>query len=228
MAEARKYGGCFGLGFQSFPQLEELYGRAAASQMSDLLNTRFFFRSPAAPVARLVQGELGEFVRMKCSEHTSFGSEQVRDGISFARQEERHPLVSFTDIQTLPDLSCYVTLPGDWPVVRMNLKYQPLPVIADEFLERPVSDSLDATIEDAIAHSEKEAKNLQGLFDDESSAENNTTTEGSHDIFHTIKNILDDDVMVAADKKWDDMAEIANTPEQQQQLERSIVSQKTL
>ncbi|WP_250377879.1 hypothetical protein, partial [Escherichia coli] len=28
------------------------------------------------------------------------------------------------DIQSLPDLTCYVTLPGPYPAVKLSLKYQ--------------------------------------------------------------------------------------------------------
>jgi hypothetical protein len=41
----------------------------------------------------------------------------VRDGVSTGKEKERETLVSYSDIQTLPDLSCYVTLPGPYPAV---------------------------------------------------------------------------------------------------------------
>ena len=43
IAEVRKFGGCFILGMQSLSQLQKVYGRASATEMFDLLNTRFFF-----------------------------------------------------------------------------------------------------------------------------------------------------------------------------------------
>ena len=79
--------------------------------MYDLLNTKYFFRSPSAAVAKFVEEDIGETVRKKFSEQTSFGADQVRDGISFGKDEERVSIVSYTDVQMLEDLECFVTLP---------------------------------------------------------------------------------------------------------------------
>ncbi|ABV16432.1 putative type IV conjugative transfer system coupling protein TraD (plasmid) [Escherichia coli O139:H28 str. E24377A] len=124
ISEARKFGGCFVLGFQSFAQLEEIYGPKAAAALFDLLNTKFFFRSPSAQIAKFVEEDVGETWRKKFSEQTSFGHEQVRDGISFGKEEERVSIVSYSDVQSLNDLQCFVTLPGSYPVVKLTMKYE--------------------------------------------------------------------------------------------------------
>lgn len=167
IAEARKFGGCFGLGVQSYPQLEEVYGPKAAEGLFDLLNTKFFFRSPSANVAKFVRDELGETVRKRYSEQTSFGIDQVRDGLSTGKDEETKSIVSYTDIQKLEDLSCYVTLPGDYPVLKLDLKYEERPAIAEELVERKVQDHLDPEIEHEIERREKESANVAWLFDPE-------------------------------------------------------------
>ncbi len=46
MAEGRKFGACFVLGIQNMPQLVNVYGREMAKSIFDLLNTRFYGRSP--------------------------------------------------------------------------------------------------------------------------------------------------------------------------------------
>ncbi|HGD8886694.1 TPA: conjugative transfer relaxase/helicase TraI domain-containing protein, partial [Escherichia coli] len=66
----------------------------------------------------------GETWRKKFSEQTSFGHEQVRDGISFGKEEERVSIVSYSDVQSLNDLQCFVTLPGSYPVVKLTMKYE--------------------------------------------------------------------------------------------------------
>lgn len=65
IAEARKYGGCFVLGFQSYAQLEETYGPKFAAAIYDLLNTKFFFRSPSAAIAKFVEEDIGQTVRKR-------------------------------------------------------------------------------------------------------------------------------------------------------------------
>jgi len=171
MAEARKFGGCFGLGFQSYPQLEEIYGPKAAEGMFDLLNTKFFFRSPSAAVAKFVEEELGETVKKAFSEQTSFGNDEVRDGVSFGKDERRVSVVSYTEVQKLPDLSCFVTLPGDYPVVRMSLPHVSRPAVAAEFIPREVRESLDEVIERELLRREREASSWAGLFTTETNAQ---------------------------------------------------------
>jgi type IV conjugative transfer system coupling protein TraD len=154
IAEARKYGGCFVLGFQSYAQLEETYGPKFAAAIYDLLNTKFFFRSPSAAIAKFVEEDIGQTVRRRFSEQTSFGTDEVRDGISYGKDEERVSIVSYSDVQGLEDLQCFVTLPGNYPVVRLRLKYQPLPKVAEGILERDVKTSLDPDIEQEISQQE--------------------------------------------------------------------------
>ncbi|MCS5452299.1 type IV conjugative transfer system coupling protein TraD [Enterobacter huaxiensis] len=165
IAEARKFGGCFLLGFQSYPQLEETYGPKAAEGMYDLLNTKFFFRSPSAKVAKFVEEDIGETRRKTFSEQTSFGHEQVRDGISFGKDEERINIVSYSDVQSLNDLECFVTLPGDYPVVRLNMKYQGMPKRAEPLLMRDLKTSLDNDIESELSTRDDEhRRQMDALF----------------------------------------------------------------
>lgn len=151
IAEARKFGGCFALGFQSYSQLEEIYGNKFAEAMYDLLNTKYFFRSPSAAVAKFVEEDIGETVRKKFSEQTSFGADQVRDGISFGKDEERVSIVSYTDVQMLEDLECFVTLPGNYPVVRMALEFVKKAKIAEALPERDIQSSLDPEVDELVA-----------------------------------------------------------------------------
>lgn len=170
IAEARKFGGCFLLGFQSYPQLEEIYGNKSAEAMFDLLNTKYFFRSPSALVSKFVAEDIGETVRKKFSEQTSFGNESVRDGISFGKEEERLNIVSYTDVQKLEDLECFVTLPGDYPVVKMALTYQKLPKVAEAILARDVESSLDPQIEEDLERRGAEESMMDTLFSADSPA----------------------------------------------------------
>lgn len=164
IAEARKFGGCFLLGFQSYPQLEEIYGNKYAEAMFDLLNTKYFFRSPSANVSKFVAEDIGETVRKKFSEQTSFGNESVRDGISFGKEEERLNIISYTDVQKLEDLECFVTLPGDYPVVKMALTYKKLPKVSEGLLERNIESNLDLQLEEELEKRSAEESMMDTLF----------------------------------------------------------------
>lgn len=123
IAEVRKFGGCFLLGMQSFSQLDKVYGRSGAAEIFDLMNTRFFFRSPSSDMARLVSSELGEEDLDESRENYSYGANSVRDGISLGTQRIARPIVSYPEILELPNLSCFVRLPGEYPVTKLDLNY---------------------------------------------------------------------------------------------------------
>ena len=165
LAEGRKFGGCFVLGFQNYAQMEEAYGKEFARAIYDLLNTKFFFRSPSAEVAKHVSMDLGETVRKRFSEQTSFGSAEVRDGISYGKEEERVLLQTYSNIQKLNDLECYVTLPGDYPITLLKLKFVKRPVVADSLVERDFVTSLDPEIELQLESIEAEERaSVKNLF----------------------------------------------------------------
>jgi type IV conjugative transfer system coupling protein TraD len=122
IAEARKFGGCFVLGMQSFSQLEAVYGLHTAKSIFDLLNTRFFFRSPSSDMAKLVSRELGEQEIEDAKENYSYGANTIRDGISLGRQTLTRPLLTYPEIMTMENLKCFLKLPGEYPVVPLELK----------------------------------------------------------------------------------------------------------
>ncbi|EFK2697748.1 type IV secretion system DNA-binding domain-containing protein, partial [Escherichia coli] len=56
LPEARKFGGCYVFGIQSYAQLEDIYGEKAAATLFDVMNTRAFFRSPSHKIAEFAAG----------------------------------------------------------------------------------------------------------------------------------------------------------------------------
>jgi len=165
LPEARKFGGCYVIGIQSYAQLEDIYGQKPAETLFDVLNTRAFFRSPSRNIAEFAAGEIGEKEFRKASEQYSYGVDPVRDGTSVGKDMERQTLVSYSDIQTLPDLSCYVTLPGPYPAVKMALKYQPRPKVAPEFIQRKIDGKAEERLNASLAAREDESRNIAMLFE---------------------------------------------------------------
>lgn len=168
-AEARKFGGCTVVGLQNFPQLEETYGTNTAKDIWDLLNTRFFYRAPSGSVAEWVQKEIGEKRHKKFKDQYSYGVDIIRDGVQFSKDETNEFLVSYSDVQSLNDLECYITLPGEWPVVRMKLAWKPYRKIAEGRIPRDVEDVFDPDIEATLAGetSDNQAVRIvERLFDD--------------------------------------------------------------
>ena len=164
LPEARKFGGCFVFGIQSYAQLEDIYGPKSAATLFDVMNTRVFFRSPSKEIAEFAAGEIGEKEILKASEQYSYGADPVRDGVSTGKEKERETLVSYSDIQTLPDLSCYVTLPGPYPAVKLALKYKPRPKIAEGFIQRRLDTRLDERLSAQLEAREAEGSLVRALF----------------------------------------------------------------
>lgn len=173
-AEGRKFGGCTVAGLQNFPQLEETYGTNSAKSIWDLLNTRVFYRAPSGSIADWVQKEIGEQRHKKFKDQYSYGIDIIRDGVQFSKDEVNEFLVSYSDVQSLNDLECYITLPGEWPVVRMKLPWKPYREIAEGRIPRDVEDVFDPDIEATLAGeaSDNKAGQIVGrLFGDATDAE---------------------------------------------------------
>lgn len=151
IAEVRKFGGCFLLGMQSFSQLTKVYGQAGAKEIFDLLNTRFFFRSPSADMARLVASELGEEEIEESRENYSYGANSIRDGISLGNQRVTRPIVSYPQILELKDLTCFLRLPGHYPITQLELELKTRTTNVPGFIERTLPKFLKLEVEEGNA-----------------------------------------------------------------------------
>ena len=158
LAEGRKFGACFVLGIQNIPQLVNIYGREMAKAIFDLLNTRAYGRSPSAEVAKMVEDELGHQRRREAREQNSFGLDQIRDGISISKDKVNEPVVDYDQIMTMPNLRFYVRLPGEYPVVKLALKYRRQKKYHPALLERDFRDRLSPELESLIKNNESAAR----------------------------------------------------------------------
>lgn len=111
LSEFRKYGGCIIAGMQSISQLLELYGRNAAYGMLDQFNTKFIFRTEDNSFASYVCKNFGEIEYEESNENFSYGAHEMRDGVSFSKQEKKKQLVTPADLAALADREAYVKLP---------------------------------------------------------------------------------------------------------------------
>lgn len=162
LAEARKFGGCFVLGMQNMAQLVHVYGRELAKSIFDLMNTRMYGRSPSAEMAKVVEEELGNQRKRKIREQNSYGLDQVRDGVSLGKDEVNNPIVDYEQVMRLPNLSFYIRLPGEYPVVRLKLKYREQKKHHPGLIERNIRDALSPELEKVI-HENERAASVAGL-----------------------------------------------------------------
>ena len=157
LAEGRKFGGCFVLGMQNMAQLVHVYGRELAKSIFDLMNTRMYGRSPSAEMAKVVEEELGNQRKRKIREQNSYGLDQVRDGVSLGKDEVNNPIVDYEQIMRLPNLNFYVRLPGEYPVIRLKLKYRAPKKRQAGLIERNIRDALSPELEKVIQENERAA-----------------------------------------------------------------------
>ena len=134
IAEARKYGGCFVLGMQSYAQLEKVYGRNAGREIFDLMNTSFFFRSPSPDMAELVSRALGSQEVEDMRENYSYGANTIRDGISIGSQRVIKQIVTASEIMDMGDMRCYLRLAGSYPISLLKLILNKRAQIAEGFI----------------------------------------------------------------------------------------------
>ena len=124
ISEVRKFGGCYVIGIQSYAQLEHSYGEKTASVIFDLLNTRFYYRSPSEKMARVSSADLGETEFIENREQYSFGAAQVRDGVSLGGSRNKQAAVTATEITQLNDLEFWLKNAGRIPICKYQMKYE--------------------------------------------------------------------------------------------------------
>ena len=123
LAEIRKYGGCFVIGLQNLPQLEELYGVNLTRSMAGLCGTKVVFRTSDAPTAKKLSEFFGEQEILEPAESISFGAHQMRDGVNLAEHRRFQATIPYTDLLNLNNLQAYLQLPGNYPLTKIDFDY---------------------------------------------------------------------------------------------------------
>mgnify|MGYP000373115122 CR=1 FL=1 len=138
LAEIRKYGGCFVLGFQDLSQLEGIYGVSATKTLSNLTGTKLLFRSLDTDVATRMARYLGEQEKQEAHESISFGAHQMRDGVSLSNQKHTKPVVTASQIMMLGDLEAYLKFPQNLPVAKVKFDYSNIASQTVGFVQKPI------------------------------------------------------------------------------------------
>ncbi|MFQ1018094.1 type IV conjugative transfer system coupling protein TraD [Gilliamella sp. BG7] len=187
LAEGRKFGSCFLIGLQNLAQLEDLYGVKGAASLLDLINTRYFFRSPSYDVAKRVSEQIGKTKYDVFSEQYAYGKSDVRDGVSFNKKEEEREIVSPYDIMQLPDLTCYVTYPAQVPVTVLKLKYKEYESKVKGFIPRIIEESILSEEKKSSKSSTTNDNGQEVSFSELQSTSNTTEKEHSQKLDERVK-----------------------------------------
>lgn len=155
MAEGRKYGACVVIGLQETAQLQSAYGREDARTLLAMCGTKAIFRITEAEGARWASDVLGEAEHEEARESARYdpGSDDGT-GIHLRAERQVKALVLPSEIASLPDLHCYVQLPGAWPVARTRLPDPSRierPAMTPAFMPRDDTDTAMAALRDKAA-----------------------------------------------------------------------------
>ena len=164
LAEVRKYGGCFVIGFQDIWQLEESYGRNITHSLSGLTGTKIIFRTSCATTAERMSKALGEHEVLEAYESISYGAHQMRDGVNLSGQRIEKTVVSGSDIMQLKNLHAYLKLPECSSIAEIQFPFLELPRISPACIEKVLPSvkktNLSTNIIEKIAKSVNEEKSI--------------------------------------------------------------------
>lgn len=136
LTNTRKYGLCCVIGIQDFSQLHEIYGMHQAKTIISGCQTKLLLRVTDGDAARLLAKLMGEAELDEKEETLSYGLSAERDGVSVYARRNLRDIVLTSQILTLPDMTGYITVPGDYPVARVSYRFEPNPPVAEGFIER--------------------------------------------------------------------------------------------
>lgn len=136
LTNGRKFGLCGVLGVQDFSQLYEIYGQHLARTIISGCQTKLLLRVTDGDAAKLLARLMGEAEIDEKEETLSYGLNSQRDGVSVFARRNLRDVVLTSQILKLPDMTGYITVPGDYPVGRVAYQYLPRKEIAADFIER--------------------------------------------------------------------------------------------
>lgn len=111
------------LGIQDIPQLRSIYGFDDAKTILNNINTHFIFRYQDSTTAREISEMLGVVEQEKHHETQSYGSSNIKDGVSFSKQTQSKSLVLPVEIANLRVGEAYVKYAGyDITQIKMSLQ----------------------------------------------------------------------------------------------------------
>lgn len=111
------------LGIQDIPQLRSIYGYDDTKTILNNINTHFIFRYQDSTTAREISEMLGVVEQEQHNETQSYGSSNIKDGVSFSKQLQSKSLVLPIEIANLKVGEAYVKYGGyDITNIKMSLQ----------------------------------------------------------------------------------------------------------
>lgn len=129
----RKFGAGWALGFQNTAQLDHIYSKEMRRVLLSNMQTKAIFRTEEDESSKSLALILGGQEVDEVAESHSYGVEAAKDGSSIQRKRSEKNIVLASEIQTLPDLTAYLKVAGDYPVAKVKIEYRPRPIKAPAY-----------------------------------------------------------------------------------------------
>lgn len=181
LAETRKYGGCFVIGLQNLPQLEQMYGVNLTRSIAGLCGTKVVFRTSDAPTAKKLSEFFGEQEISEAAESISFGAHQMRDGVNLAEHRRIQPTIPYTDLLCLDNLQAYLQLSGPYPMTKLTFKYLLMAKKTLGYIPREITENEEKikTVINTIVQSQNQALSSDATQAEALTAGNDPEVESS-------------------------------------------------
>lgn len=149
LAESRKFGGCGVIAFQMISQLREIYGPDGADSLSGLCATWACLRQNDPKTAEWTAKSFGEAEILEQSEGLSYGSHEMRDGVSLSQNRKMRQILLPAEVRNLDDLEGYIRLRGKLksgpvPVAHFQMKRPKIKSVSEAFIKAKRIEALPA------------------------------------------------------------------------------------
>ena len=121
LSTGREFGGAVVLGLQDPAQLETAYGHANMRTMLGVLATKIIFRTDGYESSRWAADIIGEVEVSEINESARYDPGDTESDVHYSAHTRVKKLVMPSEVANLPDLHCYVKLPGGLPVAQTVL-----------------------------------------------------------------------------------------------------------
>jgi type IV secretory pathway TraG/TraD family ATPase VirD4 len=107
-ARLRKFGGCMVVGMQQVSQIEEIYGEPKARSIVGQLRNKLILACNDPRTGEFMSDLIGKREVRRIEETTSYGANNIRDGVGLAPKDTVEPIAMPEQIQRLPTRTGYI------------------------------------------------------------------------------------------------------------------------
>lgn len=156
---SRSKGGSCWLGIQDIAQLQEIYGKMAAT-IINACGSSVMFGVSDPETARYLINKIGDTEFIEPEETLSMGVSDYKDGVSVSARRRRESLLLDSQLLHLPELKAYVQLPASEFLSLTDFQYEEYPKKATPFIHRR-----DLVMNNVIIRQEQIKQDAEALKD---------------------------------------------------------------